>query len=124
MTLSLVVKAVADDILLAINDVNTRVRQTKGRSDREFTEKRMQVMTAELRIAENTLRYFLENNLSVYFSPNTHLIPRSRKNMGPTAVILMVSLQTPRASRSLQSYKKGVHGSTLPSLPCRSEAIL
>ena len=65
----LVAKGVADDLLNAIDSVNTRVRHTKARSDRVFTEERRSIIRAELAKAEDDLRTFLESNRAIIGSP-------------------------------------------------------
>ena len=65
----LVAKQVADEIIVAINDLNTKVRQTQGRSEREFAEDRMNVAANELREAEDSLKSFLEKNRLIEASP-------------------------------------------------------
>jgi uncharacterized protein involved in exopolysaccharide biosynthesis len=69
----LVGKSVADDLLAAINTVNTRVRQTKGRNERIFTEERLAVLRSELRVAEESLRSFLERNRLLTTSPSLQM---------------------------------------------------
>jgi uncharacterized protein involved in exopolysaccharide biosynthesis len=69
----LVAKTVADELLGAINTVNLRVRQTKGRNDRKFTEERLTVLRSELRVAEEYLRQFLETHRIISSSPSLQL---------------------------------------------------
>jgi hypothetical protein len=69
----LVAKTVADELLDAVNTVNSRVRQTKGRNERIFTEDRLIVLRGELRVAEENLRHFLEGHRVTASSPTLQL---------------------------------------------------
>ncbi|HYV98215.1 MAG TPA: hypothetical protein VE967_12215 [Gemmatimonadaceae bacterium] len=58
----MVSKQVADSLVAAITALNDRTRQNKGRSEREFAQKRLQIARNEYEAAFDTLRDFLEKN--------------------------------------------------------------
>ena len=62
-------KEVADELVLAITQLNDRVRQTKGRAERVFNEGRLKLAQDELNEAEDSIRVFLERNRMVGGSP-------------------------------------------------------
>ena len=55
-------KALADDLLAAVNDVNVRVRRGRADAQRQFMEERVSEAESGLRVAESQLRSFLTSN--------------------------------------------------------------
>jgi len=64
-----VAQGVAAELLTTINDLNSRVRQTRGRLDREFAETRLAAVRHELTLAEDSLQAFMQANREPITSP-------------------------------------------------------
>lgn len=58
----LVSQQIASRILDLINEFNTVTRQSQAAAERRFTERRLNEVAADLRVAENRLQGFLEQN--------------------------------------------------------------
>ena len=62
-------KGVADAILAQVNRFNLRTLQSRAGAERKFSEARMYEIQGELRVAEDGLQRFLEDNRQQYLSP-------------------------------------------------------
>jgi capsule polysaccharide export protein KpsE/RkpR len=89
----LVAKQVAEEVGATLNELNTKVRQTMGRAERQFAEDRMRVAAAELREAEDSLRNFLEKNRNPEASPGLHVEKLRRERVMSWLQDVLSSLQ-------------------------------
>lgn len=62
--------AVAQRILVVLNDFNLRTRQARASAEMQFIEGRMQDANAELRASQDRLESFLEENRNYAMSPH------------------------------------------------------
>jgi uncharacterized protein involved in exopolysaccharide biosynthesis len=63
-------KEIAERLLELVNKFNTETRQTRASAERQFTERRLADVKAELRVAEDALLVFLTHNRDYQRAPS------------------------------------------------------